>query len=399
MKGSSLVIFALLAVSAVFAGKTTTTTKTYTFTTISTCNTTVSCTYSDPSTYATTLNQAITSKNSTRINSTLITSCPNTPVVKTTCPTAPATIKKTYTLTTPWGTNCNTSVSCTYDDPSAYSTKLNGFISAKNFTAANTTLLQCSTPAVIASKCPTTTTTTTNSTINTNSTTSTNSTTTTNTNTTTNNNNYGYTQATSGNCLATSFRAGSQTYTFRGLTTAQQQTLLAYHNYWRNITASGNSPGMPAATNMKEMVWDPEVAANAQWWADHCYWGHNPNAERTTTKFSYLGQNLAQMGSTVQSTNVDWYSLVKMWYDEVTLWSSSDSVSSYKFNSATGHYTQLVWATSSALGCGFVQFKDTYNWNYLVCNYGSGGNYIGMPIYSTSANTCTKSTVSPALCK
>ena len=38
-----------------------------------------------------------------------------------------------------------------------------------------------------------------------------------------------------------------------------------------------------------------------------------------------------------------------------------------------GHYTQVVWATSSRLGCG-------RRGRYVVCNY-LGGNMIGSSIY------------------
>ncbi len=48
---------------------------------------------------------------------------------------------------------------------------------------------------------------------------------------------------------------------------------------------------------------------------------------------------------------------------------------------STGHYTQLAWADTKEIGCGFVQFpykkhfwsSTTYK-EVLICNYGPAGN-------------------------
>ena len=43
----------------------------------------------------------------------------------------------------------------------------------------------------------------------------------------------------------------------------------------RQMIALGQVKGQPAATNMKEMVWDEELAVIAQRWADQCMPGHD----------------------------------------------------------------------------------------------------------------------------
>ena len=51
---------------------------------------------------------------------------------------------------------------------------------------------------------------------------------------------------------------------------------------------------------------------------------------------------------------------------------------------AVGHYTQLVWATSTRIGCGGVKYRDgKFNKFYLVCNYGPTGNWLGEPLYDS----------------
>lgn len=60
-------------------------------------------------------------------------------------------------------------------------------------------------------------------------------------------------------------------------------------------------------------------------------------------------------------------------------------------NNITGHYTQLVWATSEYIGCGHASFledisvhdnpKSPHVVHRLVCNYGPAGNIQGASVY------------------
>jgi len=183
------------------------------------------------------------------------------------------------------------------------------------------------------------------------------------------------------------------------LTASQAEQVLSAHNYYRNITASGNSPHQPAASNMLQMEWNDGLAQTAQAWADHCNFSHPSNAERNTTQFAQVGQNLAQAGSSQYESAVNWESLVAQWYDEVFLYNTSAPVSSFQMESSTGHYTQLVWANSWAVGCGFLQYFDgKYYWDYLVCNYGPAGNVINKAMYTVGAPTCKASASWDYLC-
>jgi len=60
-----------------------------------------------------------------------------------------------------------------------------------------------------------------------------------------------------------------------------------------------------------------------------------------------------------------------------------------RFNEETGHYTQVVWAETYKVGCGFkaYQASDGYK-KFYVCNYGPGGNIIGGSMY-TEGDACT----------
>ena len=58
-----------------------------------------------------------------------------------------------------------------------------------------------------------------------------------------------------------------------------------------------------------------------------------------------------------------------------------------------GHYTQMMWAETTAGGCAAVGYTDysipemPYRILY-VCNYSPQGNFIGQPIYDADFSSC-----------
>jgi len=179
-----------------------------------------------------------------------------------------------------------------------------------------------------------------------------------------------------------------------GLTDAQKAELLKAHNGFISTIALGNAPGQPGATDMLEMVWDDDVAAKAQAWADHCVFEHDTDAGMQTAKFKTVGQNLDIQMSSKKLKTISLTDMVKDLYDEVNLYNGKSApVDKYAFNDQTGHYTQIAWAKSYALGCGFKAYQDQGMYSYqLTCNYGPAGNYDGQKIY-------TKGTFDASKCK
>lgn len=47
------------------------------------------------------------------------------------------------------------------------------------------------------------------------------------------------------------------------------------------------------------------------------------------------------------------------------------------------HYTQMVWASTSRVGCAIY----SADWDYLICRYSPPGNIDGKPIFTTVALT------------
>ncbi|XP_043468667.1 venom allergen 3-like [Leptopilina heterotoma] len=166
------------------------------------------------------------------------------------------------------------------------------------------------------------------------------------------------------------------------LTSAQQNEIVNVHNEFRQRVATGNerrgSPGpQPRARNMPNMIWDLEIANVAQRWANRCTFGHDTC--RNVRRFG-VGQNVA-MAWTTGSNPSSIRDLITMWYDEVAQF-SPNQISPFRFTGETGHYSQMLWATSTRVGCGYVNYMNgNQNTVLLVCNYGPGGNVIGGTMY------------------
>ena len=158
------------------------------------------------------------------------------------------------------------------------------------------------------------------------------------------------------------------------ITQLDRDGLLALHDAERCAVS-------PPAASMPALVWDDLLAAVAQSYAENCVWAHNAN--RTTQYASiggsgYVGENIA-MGTAGFYSVVD---LAQLWADEEAGW-TYDTVTSTNL-AGVGHYTQMIWAGTLAVGCGAAACTgDTF----LVCDYGPGGNYLGQAPYVSGAGT------------
>ncbi|XP_033219896.1 venom allergen 5-like [Belonocnema kinseyi] len=166
------------------------------------------------------------------------------------------------------------------------------------------------------------------------------------------------------------------------LTSEQKDEIVNIHNKDRQKVASGNekqgNPGpQPPAKNMPNLDWDTELALIAQTWANQCTFAHDEC--RAVRRFS-VGQNVAMIATTAE-TAPGLEDLIKMWYDEVALFDFNQVEYVTNFN-GVGHYTQMLWANTTIIGCGYVNYQEgDKNTVLLVCNYGPAGNYVGEKMY------------------
>ncbi|XP_067002477.2 venom allergen 5.02-like [Anabrus simplex] len=190
----------------------------------------------------------------------------------------------------------------------------------------------------------------------------------------------------------------------RGVDSNQRNAILNKHNELRDKVARGQetrgSPGgQPTASNMKKLTWSDELASIAQRWADQCEYQHDTC--RNTETYWWVGQNIAISNSWPCDTlpnSPDWKFPMDSWYSEVKDFDKS-IITKYRSTSAqTGHYTQIVWANTSEIGCGYTAFfggqgSQKKCSQYYVCNYGMGGNIIDQEVYKIGSprDTCRNS--------
>ncbi|XP_066999093.2 venom allergen 5 [Anabrus simplex] len=183
-----------------------------------------------------------------------------------------------------------------------------------------------------------------------------------------------------------------------GVDDDQKALIVDLHNRLRNDVASGKehrglSGRQPQASNMKKLVWDDEVAKVAQRWADQCTFEHDKC--RNDPRFP-VGQSMGWAGYV--SDEPDWEEQILDWYNEVK--NCNMSILRSYTPAGVGHYTQIVWAETEVIGCGY---RTDESQTLYVCNYGPSGNVLYQQTYQfgPARSACRDSPVDPeypALC-
>jgi uncharacterized protein YkwD len=114
---------------------------------------------------------------------------------------------------------------------------------------------------------------------------------------------------------------------------------------------------------IRALVWSEQLAEYAQEWADYLL-ASGEFKHRTDHRY---GENLyAIVGASAKPEDV------------VREWASEAAQYDYKANvcmsEKCGHYTQVVWRQSRAVGCAVARETLREIW---VCNYNPPGNVIG----------------------
>jgi len=156
-------------------------------------------------------------------------------------------------------------------------------------------------------------------------------------------------------------------------TQQEKADVLAAHNTARCAVS-------PTATSMPPLVWDDALEVVAQNFVDGCPSGHNA-ARSTQYGTGYVGENFAAGYSTGASAVTDG------WVSEVAYFtfSSNACVSGQE----CGHYTQVVWAGSTLVGCAKPTQTNCPTWGdkIYICDYAPGGNYVGEQPYTSGTGT------------
>jgi pathogenesis-related protein 1 len=171
----------------------------------------------------------------------------------------------------------------------------------------------------------------------------------------------------------------------------------AAHNAIREqaTAAEGIEPALP------DLSWSDELALVAQDWADtltseECgSIAHRPNGR--------LGENIAARSSRGISLDpMPPEEAVQGWADEVECWTygritggnpnvqggeqCQPQCIAAKNSTGCGHYTQLVWANTREVGCGYstCTTDDDFLFEVWVCNYDPPGNIINQFPYQAA---------------
>lgn len=130
------------------------------------------------------------------------------------------------------------------------------------------------------------------------------------------------------------------------MTPEDQQEALATHNALRKLHHA------PA------MQWDDNLAQYAAQHASRCRFKHSHGK---------YGENLAAGYPTPATA-------IQAWYEEHNDYSYQHP----GFSSATGHFTQIVWKSSTKLGCAIAACdgKNGTPGDFLVCEYSPAGNIL-----------------------
>ena len=137
-----------------------------------------------------------------------------------------------------------------------------------------------------------------------------------------------------------------------------EERVLAAHNRERN--ALGIAP----------LRWNPELAVAARGWADHLArtgaFEHAPEQEEPQGENLWAGTR----GRYALEAMVDGWVREKRHYRHGLFPNNSDTGRVED----VGHYTQLMWRSSTHVGCAVTANPRE---EFLVCRYSEGGNVIG----------------------
>lgn len=151
-----------------------------------------------------------------------------------------------------------------------------------------------------------------------------------------------------------------------GATGEMAQRLLAAHN--RERAAVGHAP----------LQWDPALAASAATYgpalASMHRLVHSPREGRPGQR-----ENLAMAFHGTLSVE----QMVDMWSREKRLLQPGlfPTVSRTGNWADVAHYTQMVWPTTTRVGCALY----SADWDYLICRYSPPGNIDGKPVFVTAS--------------
>jgi len=150
--------------------------------------------------------------------------------------------------------------------------------------------------------------------------------------------------------------------------------------------------GLPALREDSELT---ASAGNAAWHiarSSGCEIYHSSTSSRMNSAgFYYVGENLYKvigMEPTGGGIADAWYAEMKDYrYGTVGESCTKGCLGRANPPCQTGHFTQMMWADSTSIGCAMEKCSDASDTFVAVCQYGPGGNIVGeLPFDSHTAS-------------
>jgi len=120
------------------------------------------------------------------------------------------------------------------------------------------------------------------------------------------------------------------------------------------------------------LVWDTELESFAVNYAAACNFRHEPNLRQFQQ-----GENLAVTTKAENETAI-MLEMIESWYDEVSLYDFNNPANGPPNYMRHGHFTQMVWKETTALGCGLRSCPGGITGfragSLVVCRYAPPGN-------------------------
>lgn len=185
-------------------------------------------------------------------------------------------------------------------------------------------------------------------------------------------------------CIVVVFAQSGANFLFP-ISDAGKQEILNAHTVARTAVS---------ASDMSSLTWSDTLA---RIWPDNnpafCVFNHFAN--RTKYYAKYVGENLF-----ASSGNSSFTYMVNSWVSEKTDYSYGLYPQFCASGKVCGHYTQIIWAQTTELGCAYFDCRNGRGaWPYIfVCNYALGGNFVGRYPYSQGPCVDTTTTCNSVAC-
>ncbi|XP_074649489.1 uncharacterized protein LOC141904739 [Tubulanus polymorphus] len=138
------------------------------------------------------------------------------------------------------------------------------------------------------------------------------------------------------------------------------------NGFRNNILEMHNALRQKEEGGLNDLEWNNKLARRSKQLAKKCKWAHSGDAERGENIWS--GQLYSQMVDATQN-----------WYGEKPDWSFQNK--NCTEGKDCGHYTQVVWKTTTAVGCAFNYCEGLKYPILLFCQYTPNGNIKGQNPY------------------